>query len=168
MSRKPTSRKSKSRFGSDLPGSAGPVTLSQVLPGARFIACDEISASRLRDDADACEPGDLFVARATPAGDGHEHVNRAIANGAAGIVAERIVPTGGVPLAIVSDSNRAFGLLAQALAGDPSAGMRLIAVTGTSGKTTTTWLTAAVLAEAGLRVGVLSDHGCLGPDDSLP
>ncbi len=168
MSRKPTSRKSKSRFGSDLPGSAGPVTLSQVLPGARFIACDEISASRLRDDADACEPGDLFVARATPAGDGHEHVNRAIANGAAGIVAERIVPTGGVPLAIVSDSNRAFGLLAQALAGDPSAGMRLIAVTGTSGKTTTTWLTAAVLAEAGLRVGVLSDLGCLGPDDSLP
>ena len=168
MSRKPTSRKSKSRFESDLPGTAGPVTLSHVLPAARFFACDEITASRLRDDADSCEPGDLFVARATPSGDGHEHVNRAIANGATGIVAERIVPTGGVPLAIVSDSNRAFGLLAQALAGDPSAGMRLIAVTGTSGKTTTTWLTAAVLAEAGLRVGVLSDLGCLGPDDSLP
>lgn len=45
---------------------------------------------------------------------------------------------------------------------------RLIAVTGTSGKTTTTWLTAAVLAEAGLQVGVLSDLGCLGPDDPSP
>jgi UDP-N-acetylmuramoyl-L-alanyl-D-glutamate--2,6-diaminopimelate ligase len=43
--------------------------------------------------------------------------------------------------------------------------MRVIAITGTSGKTTTAWLTAAVLAEAGMRVGVLSDLGCLGPDD---
>lgn len=45
---------------------------------------------------------------------------------------------------------------------------RLIAVTGTSGKTTTTWLAAAVLAEAGLPVGVLSDLGCLGPEDPAP
>jgi UDP-N-acetylmuramoyl-L-alanyl-D-glutamate--2,6-diaminopimelate ligase len=46
--------------------------------------------------------------------------------------------------------------------------MRVIAVAGTSGKTTTAWLTAAVLAEAGLNVGVLSDLGCLGPDDTRP
>jgi UDP-N-acetylmuramyl tripeptide synthase len=49
-----------------------------------------------------------------------------------------------------------------------SNGMRVVAVAGTSGKTTTTWLTAAVLAEAGLRVGVISDLGLLGPDDALP
>ena len=173
MSRKPRSRNSKSRntksrFSPDLMGSCQPVALSQVLPTVRFIACDEIMAARIEDDADSCEPGDLFVARATPSGDGHDHVSRAIARGVCGIVAERILPTAGVPLAIVPDANRAFGQLAQALAGDPSAGMRVIAVTGTSGKTTTTWLTAAVLAEAGLRVGVLSDLGCLGPDDSLP
>ena len=46
--------------------------------------------------------------------------------------------------------------------------MRVIGVAGTSGKTTTAWLTAAVLAEAGLNVGVLSDLGCLGPDDPQP
>jgi UDP-N-acetylmuramoyl-L-alanyl-D-glutamate--2,6-diaminopimelate ligase len=45
---------------------------------------------------------------------------------------------------------------------------RVIAVAGTSGKTTTAWLTAAVLAEAGLAVGVLSDLGCLGPEDDAP
>jgi UDP-N-acetylmuramoyl-L-alanyl-D-glutamate--2,6-diaminopimelate ligase len=45
---------------------------------------------------------------------------------------------------------------------------RVIAVTGTSGKTTTAWLTAAVLAEAGLAPGVLSDLGCLGPADDAP
>jgi UDP-N-acetylmuramoyl-L-alanyl-D-glutamate--2,6-diaminopimelate ligase len=46
--------------------------------------------------------------------------------------------------------------------------MRVIAITGTSGKTTTAWLTASVLAEAGLRVGVLSDLGYLGPEDLSP
>jgi UDP-N-acetylmuramyl tripeptide synthase len=44
----------------------------------------------------------------------------------------------------------------------------VIAVTGTSGKTTTAWLAAAVLAEAGLRVGVLSDLGCLDADGAAP
>jgi UDP-N-acetylmuramoyl-L-alanyl-D-glutamate--2,6-diaminopimelate ligase len=50
----------------------------------------------------------------------------------------------------------------------PTRRMRVIAVAGTSGKTTTAWLTAAVLAEAGLNVGVISDLGCLGPDDDQP
>ncbi len=58
--------------------------------------------------------------------------------------------------------------LTVARTGHPSHRMRVIAITGTSGKTTTAWLTAAVLAEAGLRVGVLADSGCLGLEDDLP
>jgi len=46
--------------------------------------------------------------------------------------------------------------------------MRVIGVTGTSGKTTTTWLSAVALAEAGHQVGVLSDLGCLAPGDDQP
>jgi UDP-N-acetylmuramoyl-L-alanyl-D-glutamate--2,6-diaminopimelate ligase len=57
---------------------------------------------------------------------------------------------------------------AHGAAGDPSSAVKVIAVTGTSGKTTTTWLAAAVLAEAGRRVGVLSDLGCLDADAALP
>lgn len=53
-------------------------------------------------------------------------------------------------------------------AGHPSERLRVIVVTGTSGKTTTSWLIASVLAEAGCRVGVLSDLGCLGLDDEIP
>lgn len=45
--------------------------------------------------------------------------------------------------------------------------MRVIAVTGVSGKTTTAWLTASVLSEAGLRVGVVSDLGCVDADGTL-
>lgn len=173
MARKPSSRKTTSpgpriRLGPECSSWRQPVALSQALPRVRFIACDDMLASSVQDDAERCQPGDLFVARSTPAADGHEQVSRAIARGAAGVVAERIIPTDGVPLAVVPDSNEAFARLGQALAGHPSVGMRVIAVTGTSGKTTTAWLTAAVLAEAGLRVGVLSDLGCIGPDDPLP
>lgn len=173
MARKPSSRKTPSpaariRRGSECVADRQPVSLAEVLPQVRFIACDDMLATVVQDNADHCQPGDLFVARSTAAVDGHEQVSRAIARGVAGVVAERIVPTDGVPLAVVPDGNEAFARLSQALAGHPSVGMRVIAVTGTSGKTTTAWLTAAVLAEAGLRVGVLSDLGCLGPDDSLP
>lgn len=144
------------------------VSLARLLPGSRFIACDDIVARRCQDDAAACRPGDVFVARLTPHGDGHEDVAEAIARGATGVIAERMVSTDGVPLCLVRDSDAAFSLLCHALAGHPSREMRVIAITGTSGKTTTAWLTAAVLAEAGHRVAVFSDLGCLGPDDVEP
>jgi UDP-N-acetylmuramyl tripeptide synthase len=144
------------------------VKLSGVVSGARFIGCDDIVARSCQDEARRCRPGDVFVARATDRGDGHEEVPVAIARGAVAVVAERMVSTEGLPLCLVSDADWAHARLCHALAGDPSREMRVIAVAGTSGKTTTAWLTAAVLTEAGHRVGVLSDLGCLGPDDTEP
>ena len=144
------------------------IRLSKLVSGARFIGCDDVVARSCQDEAGRCRPGDVFVARATDHGDGHEAVPLAIARGAVAVVAERMISTGGVPLCLVPDADLAHARLCHALAGDPSREMRVIAVTGTSGKTTTVWLTAAVLAEAGHRVGVLSDLGCLGPDDTEP
>jgi len=144
------------------------VKLSKLVSGARFIGCDDIVVRSCQDDAGRCRPGDVFVARSTDQGDGHEAVPLAIARGAVAVVAERIISTEGVPLCLVPDADWTHARLCHALAGDPSREMRVIAVAGTSGKTTTAWLAAAVLAEAGHRVGVLSDFGCLGPDDVEP
>ena len=144
------------------------IRLSELLPKARFVACDDIAATGCHDDPRACGPGDVFVARLTSHGDGHELVAKAIARGVAGIVAERIIPTFGTPLCIVPDTGWALARMTQSLAGDPTGGMRVIVITGTSGKTTTAWLTASVLSEAGLRVGVLSDLGCLDADSAEP
>ena len=144
------------------------VQLSHIFPQARFIACDDIVASGCHDDPWQCGPGDVFIARLTAAGDGHELVSHAIARGVAGIVAERIIPTCGTPLCLVPDSAWAQARLLHALAGDPASNLRVIAITGTSGKTTTAWLTASVLSEAGLRVGVLSDLGCLDAQSAEP
>ena len=160
------SKGARNRPVGDNRGEVRGVRLSEIIPGARFIACDDLVVRRCQDDPDECRTGDVFVARITERGDGHEAVSRAIARGASGVIAERIVSTEGVPLCLVPDADRALARLCHALAGDPSREMRVIAVAGTSGKTTTTWLTAAALAEAGHRVGVLSDLGCLGPDDA--
>lgn len=157
-------RQSGDRFAPTHPS----VSLAHILPRARFFGCDDIVATGATDAAAECRRGDIFVARMTAAEDGHEAVSRAVARGAAGVVAERIIPTGGVPLCVVPESDWAHARLAHALAGDPARRMRVIAVTGTSGKTTTAWLTAATLAEGGARVGVLSDLGCLGPDGIAP
>lgn len=144
------------------------VSLAAVLPEARFVGCDDIVAVRCVGEAGRCRPGDVFVARMTGDGDGHEAIGRALRRGAVAIVAERMVPTHGKPLCLVPDTGRAFARLVHACAGDPARALHVVAVTGTSGKTTTAWLAASVLAEAGLRVGVLSDLGCLDAEGTLP
>lgn len=135
--------------------------LSDALRSRRFVACDEVLALGCHDDPMACGPGDVFVARSDRERDGHELVSEAVARGCSGVVAERMVPTYGAPLCLVPDAAAAYASIVHQLAGRPASSLEVIAVTGTSGKTTTAWLSAAVLAEAGYRVGVLSDLGCL-------
>lgn len=138
--------------------------LSACLPKCRFIACDDVLATGCYDDPRRCGPGDVFVARLDGDRDGHEFVSEAVARGCSGVVAERHVPTFGAPLCVVPDTAAAYTRIVHSLAGNPAQALNLIAITGTSGKTTTAWLAAAVLAEGGHSVGVLSDLGCLDAD----
>lgn len=142
--------------------------LSELFSNARFYACDDIGFVRFTDRSEACGPGDLFVARCGDDDDGHEQIAVAIARGAGGIVAERMVPTAGVPLCVVPDTASAWARLAHAVEGLQGSRLRVIAITGTSGKTSTAWLTASMLSEAGLRVGVISDLGCVDATTSEP
>lgn len=149
-------------------GAGREVRLATLFPAARFIGCEDVVVTSCQDVASRCRPGDVFVARMNARGDGHEAVPQAIARGAVAVVAERMVSTDGLPLCLVADADEAHARLCHALAGDPSREMRVISVAGTSGKTTTAWLAAAALSEIGHRVGVITDLGCLGPDDCEP
>ena len=92
--------------------------------------------------------------------DGHYFVEEAIRCGASAIVAERVVPTGGVPLFVVSDVREAYGTVCQQLVGNPSRKLRVIGVTGTSGKSTTVELIRSVLEAAGFQAGTIGSLGC--------
>jgi UDP-N-acetylmuramoyl-L-alanyl-D-glutamate--2,6-diaminopimelate ligase len=142
--------------------------LAALFPEARFFACEDIDVRKFTDDPQACGPGDCFVARCGDEDDGHEQIAQAIAGGAGSIIAERMVPTDGVPLCVVTDTAWAWARLVHAMEGMRGNSLRVIAITGTSGKTSTAWLTASMLSEAGLRVGVVSDLGCIDANTTLP
>jgi UDP-N-acetylmuramoyl-L-alanyl-D-glutamate--2,6-diaminopimelate ligase len=97
-------------------------------------------------DSRAVEPGYAFVGVPGFKRDGAEFAGEALRRGAALVVAEREVP--GSPTAIVPDARAALAALARAVYGDPSAKMEVYGVTGTNGKTTTSYALHAILAAA--------------------
>ena len=131
------------------------VSLRQLCPAARFFGADDIVVASVAADSREVSPGDLFAALAGTRTDGHNYVGRALHRGATAVLAERFVPTQGRPLCIVPDSRVAFARLCQALTNNPSRRLKVIGVTGTNGKTTTSWLIRGILEAAGIRTGLL-------------
>lgn len=106
--------------------------------------------------AEKCESGSLFVAIPGLKSDGHDFIHEAISRGAKFVVYEKDLEFPVQVTAIkVSSSRRALGILAKNYFGNPSANLTLIAVMGTNGKTTITYLIEAILKEAGFKCGVL-------------
>lgn len=97
-------------------------------------------------DSRAVEPGWAFVAVPGFQHDGAAFAPQAVASGAALVVAERDVP--GAPTAVVLDARAALAALSCAVHGDPSAAMAVYGITGTNGKTTTSYALHAILVEA--------------------
>ncbi len=120
-------------------------------------------------DSRQVQPGFLFVAVKGYKSDGHDYIQESLALGAAAVVVERrdgLLP--GVSWAVVPDTRQALALLSARFFGDPSARLKMIGVTGTNGKTTTTNLIASILNNAGLKVGLIGTiHNKIG-DRILP
>ena len=110
-----------------------------MLPDSRITA--------VTHDSREAAPGVAFVAVPGFKRDGAEFVAEAISRGAEFAVAERDVP--GYPVAVVDDARAALAALACAVCGDPSMDMEVYGVTGTNGKTTTSYALYAILAGAG-------------------
>ncbi len=107
-------------------------------------------------DSAQCRGGTLFVAIPGLRTDGHRFIADAIQRGARFVVLEQEIPLpAGVTSIRVRDSRRTLGLLGRNFFSDPSSEICLIAVTGTNGKTTVTYLLESILRAAGYRVGVL-------------
>src|SRR5690606_38623573 len=111
--------------------------------------CD---SRQVRDGAlFVCLPGERF--------DGHDFARDAVMRGAAAVLAERPVEVGGAPLFLVPSARKALAELALRWEGNPERELRLAGVTGTNGKTTTTFLLASILEAAGEKAGILGTVG---------
>jgi UDP-N-acetylmuramoyl-L-alanyl-D-glutamate--2,6-diaminopimelate ligase len=104
-------------------------------------------------------PGGVFVAISGFHVDGHDFLDQAVAAGATAVVVRRDQAVRaaalGVPVLAVADTRLALSALSAAFYGEPGRALRVIGVTGTDGKTTTTYLISAVLESAGRVTGLI-------------
>jgi UDP-N-acetylmuramoyl-L-alanyl-D-glutamate--2,6-diaminopimelate ligase len=147
-------------LGALLRGVAGrapfPGAIGMDLPGN--VSSGNVSA--IAYDSRAVEPGAVFVALRGVHADGAEFARDAIARGASLVVADTPAPPGiGAPWVQVSDARLAIAALAAVFYGDPSGELALVGVTGTNGKTTTTYLLASIFEAAGVMCGRIGTIG---------
>ena len=128
----------------------------------------ETEIKYVRYDSRAVEAGDLFVAVTGYAVDGHSFIGAVMEKGAAAVVCERI-PEGEVPYIQVPDSRRALAQLGDNFFGHPAKAMTMIAVTGTNGKTSTTYLLKAILEKTrGAKVGLIGTNQNMIGEEVVP
>jgi UDP-N-acetylmuramoyl-L-alanyl-D-glutamate--2,6-diaminopimelate ligase len=130
--------------------------LARALAPTEIVNAAPVEIRELAYDSRAVAPGVLFFCIRGSRSDGHELAADAVARGAAALVVERPLDVA-VPQIVVSDSRRAMAPAAVAFFGDPSSELDVAAVTGTAGKTTTTYLLRAILEAGGRRPGLLTN-----------
>jgi UDP-N-acetylmuramoyl-L-alanyl-D-glutamate--2,6-diaminopimelate ligase len=106
-------------------------------------------------DSRVVRPGFVFVAVPGDHVDGHDFVEAALDAGAAGVIVERPLAGVAAPQVVVDAARPALASTACWWYGDPSHELTVVGVTGTDGKTTTSYLAVAALEAAGLRSGMI-------------
>lgn len=119
-------------------------------------------------DSRATQPGDLFVAMTGFAVDGHDFIPKAMEKGAVAALCEK-APAGGTPYVQVKNARQALAAVGVAFYGEPAKKMTMVGVTGTNGKTTTTYLLKSILEKAkGAKVGLIGTNQNMIGDEVIP
>ena len=142
--------------------------LQDLLKGVAVLestAAPDTEINEVRYDSRAVRPGDLFVAIRGYATDGHQYIGKALEQGAAAIVCEEA--PAGVPAVVVENARRALAEIAANRFGHPADSMVMLGVTGTNGKTTTTYLVKHMLEDAGHKVGLIGTNQNLIGDEVI-
>ena len=111
-------------------------------------------------------PGDVFLCIKGKHTDGHSFVNEAVRRGASAVVTERFLSVG-VPQIIVKSCRRTSAFMWNNRYRRPAEGMCIIAVTGTNGKTSVSYMIKSILDTAGYRCGLVGTVKCLVGDREL-
>jgi UDP-N-acetylmuramoyl-L-alanyl-D-glutamate--2,6-diaminopimelate ligase len=123
----------------------------------------EVSVTGVTHDSRMVAPGSVFVALRGFSVDGATFAREAVSAGAAAVVADRPPPAEdlGVPWVTVSAARPALAQMAAELHGHPSRELLVVGITGTNGKTTTSYLLHSMFEAAGVRAGLMGTVSCL-------
>jgi len=130
-------------------------TLAGAIPVRQVIGPLDRAVESIAYDSRRVQRNGLFVALRGEKNDGHEFIGQAIENGASVIVAEREEKNPRATCLLVENTRTALADLAATFYGLPARRLKLAAVTGTNGKTTTTFLIKHICEKAGLRCGLI-------------
>ncbi len=128
--------------------------IAAALRDARIVGDPGVEVGDLAYDSRKVGPGTLFFCVVGEKRDGHEFAGEVVEAGAVALVVERELEVS-VPQIVVPSARAAMAPLAAAFFGDPTAELRVVAVTGTNGKTTTAFLVREILESAGVQCGLL-------------
>ena len=121
--------------------------------------CDNFNLAHLSIDSRNIQTGDVFCAYQGEFSDGHDYIEAAISRGALLILTEKPVANLQVPVLVVSNLREQLSALAAWFYDHPSQKLKLIGITGTNGKTSTTHYLAQFLHLLGHKVGVIGSLG---------
>src|SRR3954470_5668522 len=141
--------------------------LAQALAPNEIVNAEAVEIADLAYDTRAVKPGALFFCVRGSRSDGHDLATDAVGRGAVALVVERALHVP-VPQLVIADVRRAMAPAAVAFFRDPSNDFDVAAVTGTAGKTTTTYLLYEILRAAGRRPGLLTNLERRVGDDVRP
>ena len=145
--------------------------LKELLMGLEVLDTNvdlELEITDVSYDSRKTKPGDLFVAMIGFATDGHAYIEKAVASGAVAVLCQNL-PEGEAPYVQVADSRRALAVVGANFYGHPAEAMTMIAVTGTNGKTSSTYLLKSILEQvAGAKVGLIGTNQNMIGDEIIP
>jgi UDP-N-acetylmuramoyl-L-alanyl-D-glutamate--2,6-diaminopimelate ligase len=129
--------------------------LRQLSSPVNFSAIPDVEITGVCEDSRQVQPGNLFIARPGTKSDGSQFLADAASRGAAAAITQAKSSQVKLPQIAFPDPNGAASILANAFHGMPSKSVRMLGVTGTNGKTTTTYLVRHILSKINVRTGMI-------------
>ncbi|MGE4283689.1 MAG: UDP-N-acetylmuramoyl-L-alanyl-D-glutamate--2,6-diaminopimelate ligase [Clostridia bacterium] len=145
--------------------------LKELLKGVEIELIPEyenIEISGIAYDSRKVENDNLFICIKGFKADGHDFISQAIKNGAAAIIVEKEISSLSAPQIKVNNSREVLALVAAAFYNHPSSKFKLVGITGTNGKTTTTYLIKTILEQQGSKVGLIGTNQNMIGNEVLP
>ncbi|MGN1192003.1 MAG: UDP-N-acetylmuramoyl-L-alanyl-D-glutamate--2,6-diaminopimelate ligase [Dorea sp.] len=130
---------------------------------------DEIEVTELINDSRKVTEGSVFVCISGAVSDGHTYVKEVAEKRASAVVVEKEVEAPeGVTVIRVDDTRYALALMSAAYFGYPADKLKVIGITGTKGKTTTTYMVKSILEGVGHKVGLIGTIEAIIGDETIP
>lgn len=129
----------------------------------------EQEITTLSYDSRTVIPGSVFLCIAGNVYDGHNYIEEVVKKGATVVIVQKeVVAPSGVTVILVSDTRIALAFTSAAYFGYPAEALKTIGITGTKGKTTTTYMVRSILESAGIKTGLIGTIEIITPNEVIP